>query len=249
VRDRFRPDAGRIHRNDSLTGAMKLARFCAFLISLLAACPSFGKELVYLASGFRLEIQSHTEGNQTLLLRMAAGTLELPTAAVARIELVADDSDRPAVEHASVPTDSVELLTDAATAQGLPPELVQSIAQIESGLRQQALSPKGALGLMQLMPTTAADLGVKADCAEDNAQGGAKYLRKLLVHYRGDAVLALAAYNAGPGAVKKFGGVPPYSETRRYVERVLREFARQQKLRVSRISQTNIGPSKPISTN
>jgi soluble lytic murein transglycosylase-like protein len=99
------------------------------------------------------------------------------------------------------------------------------------------------------MPTTAADLGVKADCAEDNAQGGAKYLRKLLVHYRGDAVLALAAYNAGPGAVKKFGGVPPYSETRRYVERVLREFVRQQKLRVSRNSQTNIGPSKPISTN
>ncbi|MGI9070690.1 MAG: lytic transglycosylase domain-containing protein [Bryobacteraceae bacterium] len=229
---------------------MKLARSCALLISILAACPSFGKELVYLASGFRLEIQSHTEANQTLLLRMASGTLELPTASVARIELVADDSDQPAANNPSLmPKGSVELLSNAAAAQGLPTELVQSVAQIESGLRQEALSPKGALGLMQLMPATAADLGVKAACAGDNAQGGAKYLRKLLLYYRGDAVLALAAYNAGPGAVAKFGGVPPYSETRRYVERVLREFARQQKLRVSRILQTNIRPSKPISTN
>jgi soluble lytic murein transglycosylase-like protein len=229
---------------------MNFARCCAFLISILAVCPSFGKELVYLASGFQLEIQSHSEANQTLLLRMATGTLELPRASVTRIDLVTDDSDQPSANHPSfVPRDSVELLADAATAQGLPPELVQSVAQIESGLRQQALSPKGALGLMQLMPATAADLGVKANFAERNAQGGAKYLRKLLLHYRGDAVLALAAYNAGPGAVKKFGGVPPYFETRRYVERVLREFARQQKLRASRISQANIGPSKPISTN
>jgi soluble lytic murein transglycosylase-like protein len=216
---------------------MNFGRCCAFLISILAVGPSFGTELVYLASGFRLEVQSHSEANQILRLRMATGTLELPMAAVARIELVADDSDRAAVDHASVPTDSVELLTDAATAQGLPPELVQSVAQVESGLRQQALSAKGALGLMQLMPATAADLGVKAECAKDNAQGGAKYLRNLLLRYRGDAVLALAAYNAGPGSVSRFGGVPPYAETRRYVERVLREFARQQKPRVSRVSQ------------
>jgi soluble lytic murein transglycosylase-like protein len=228
---------------------MKAARYCAFLISILAVCPSFGKELVYLASGFRLEAQSHTEANQTLLLQMATGTLELPTAAVVRIESVADDSDQAVNSPSSVPKDSAELLRDAATAQGLPPELVQSVAQIESGLRQQALSPKGALGLMQLMPATAAELGVKVNYADDNAQGGAKYLRNLLLRYRGDAVLALAAYNAGPGAVARFGGVPPYAETRRYVERVLREFARQQKLRVSRVSQANIRASKPTSTN
>jgi soluble lytic murein transglycosylase-like protein len=222
---------------------MNFARCCAFLIPMVAVSPLFGKELVYLASGFQLEVQSHTEASQTLLLRMATGTLELPTAAVARIELVADDSERAAVNNSSVPKDSVKLLEDAATAQGLPPELVQSVARIESGLRQEALSPKGALGLMQLMPATAADLGVKANRAEDNAQGGARYLRNLLLRYRGDAVLALAAYNAGPGAVARFGGVPPYGETRRYVERVLREFARQQRLRVSRVSQANIGAS------
>ncbi|MFL6352065.1 MAG: lytic transglycosylase domain-containing protein [Bryobacteraceae bacterium] len=228
---------------------MKFKRCCAFLISVLAVCPLFGKELVYLASGFRLEVQSHSEANQTLLLRMATGTLELPTAAVARIESVADDSDRGLPDHGSVPKDSVEILTDAARSQGLPPELVQSVAQIESGLRQEALSPKGALGLMQLMPATATDLGVKPDRKDENAQGGAKYLRNLLVRYRGDAVLALAAYNAGPGAVAKFGGVPPYAETRRYIERVLREFARQQKLRLSGVSQASVRSNRPISTN
>ena len=101
---------------------------------------------------------------------------------------------------------------------------------------------------MQLMPATATELGVKVNFADDNARGGAKYLRNLLLRYRGDAVLALAAYNAGPGAVAKFGGVPPYAETRRYVESVLREFARQQKLHVGRVSQTT-RVSKPTSIN
>lgn len=229
---------------------MKGIRYCALLVSILAVCPSYGKEFVYLASGFRLEVQSHTAGNQTLLLRMASGTLELPTIAVARIESVADDSDQAAVNgSSSAPKASVDLLRDAATAQGLPAELVQSVAQIESGLRQEALSPKGAIGLMQLMPATAADFGIKANCADDNARGGAKYLRNLLLRYRGDAVLALAAYNAGPGAVDKFGGVPPYAETRRYIELVLREYAHQQKLHVGGVSQARIRASKPTSTN
>ena len=125
---------------------MNAAACCAFLISILAVGPAFGKELIYLSSGFRLEAQSHTEANQKLLLRMATGTLELPTAAVARIEPVADalSEAAPNSPH-SAPKESLEILSDAATAQGLPPELVRSVAQIESGLRQQALSPKGRL--------------------------------------------------------------------------------------------------------
>jgi soluble lytic murein transglycosylase-like protein len=229
---------------------MTLGRSCAFLLSVLTISSSFGKELVYLASGFQLEVQSHTQANQTLVLRMPTGTLEVPIAAVARIESVADDPDgMKANNPSSMSKNSTQLLKDAAIAHGLPPELVRSVAQIESGLRQEALSPKGALGLMQLMPGTAAELGVEADCADANAQGGAKYLRSLLLRYRGDAVLALAAYNAGPGAVGKFGGVPPYSETRRYVERVLREFGREKKLGASRIPQASIRPNKPTSTN
>src|SRR5689334_10098478 len=120
---------------------MNFARCCAFLIPIVAVSPLFGKELVYLTSGFQLEVQSHTKANQMLLLRMETGTLELQTAAVARIELVADDLDTAAVKSASSVKDSVKLLADAATAQGLPPALVQSVAQIESGLRQEALSP------------------------------------------------------------------------------------------------------------
>jgi soluble lytic murein transglycosylase-like protein len=229
---------------------MTLFRCCAFAISVLTASPSFGKELVYFVSGFQLEVQSHTQASQTLVLHVVNGTLEVPNTAVARIESVPEDPHpMEAMKAPSGAKNSTELLTAAAMAQGLPPELVQSVARIESGLRQEALSPKGAIGLMQLMPGTAAELGVRADLAEGNAQGGAKYLRDLLLRYRGDAVLALAAYNAGPGAVLRFGGVPPYSETRRYVERVLREFARQQKLRASRISEASIRPSKPTSTN
>jgi soluble lytic murein transglycosylase-like protein len=228
---------------------MTLLRCCALAISVLTASPSFGTELVYFVSGFQLEVQSHAQASQMLILHTADGTLEVPTAAVARIESVAEDPHAIEADSAPFAKNSTELLADAAMAQGLPPELVQSVARIESGLRQEALSPKGALGLMQLMPGTAAAPGVKADCAEGNAQGGAKYLRDLLLRYRGDAVLALAAYNAGPGAVLRFGGVPPYSETRRYVERVLREFAREQKLRANRISEASIRANKPTSTN
>jgi soluble lytic murein transglycosylase-like protein len=230
---------------------MTLTRYAAFALWILTLSPCFAKELVYLTNGFLLEAQSHTEENQTLVLRMATGTLQLPMTAVTRIESIADDADPVAVNHPSSMSKQAaeELLTNAAIAQGLPPEFVRSVAQNESGFHQQALSPKGALGLMQLMPGTAADLGVRPDLINENAEGGAKYLRNLLLRYRGDAVLALAAYNAGPGAVARFGGVPPYSETRRYVDRVLREFAREQKLRAKRVSEASIPASKPISTN
>jgi soluble lytic murein transglycosylase-like protein len=93
-------------------------------------------------------------------------------------------------------------------------------------MHENAKSPKGAIGLMQLMPGTAKQLGVIAADTTDNVRGGAKYLRELLVQYHSDAVLALAAYNAGPGAVKKYGGVPPFAETRDYIEKVLGEYSR-----------------------
>lgn len=207
-------------------------RLCALLLCILSAVPGFAKELVFLTSGFQLEAQSHAEQNETMVLQTANGTLELPASAIARIELVADESapTRASGLRSDVPAESPEkLLANAALGQGLPPEFVRSVARVESGLNQQAVSPKGALGLMQLMPGTAVDLGVNPHSAQDNAEGGAKYLRNLLVNYRGDAVLALAAYNAGPAAVAKFGGVPPYAETRRYVVRVLRELAREQR--------------------
>lgn len=201
---------------------MRICRCTAVILALLTPC--FGKELLYLTSGFSIEIESHTATGQALLCTTGTGTLEFPLSDVARIEVLPDDPP-----PAAAPATASDVLAKAATDQGLPPELIRSVAKIESGFNQNAVSAKGAIGLMQLMPSTAAELGVKANRAEENAQGGAKYLRDLLLRYHYDSALALAAYNAGPGAVDKYRGVPPYAETRQYVLKVLREYEREHK--------------------
>lgn len=208
-----------------------LWRYSAYVLAILIAFPCFGSDVFYLTTGFTLEADSHTQEGGKFVLRTAAGTVELPVTAVERIESVPEPD--PQASSTASKKEPEELIRNAALAQGLPPEFVRSVAVIESGLQVRARSPKGALGLLQLMPATAVDLRVKPDSPDENARGGAKYLRDLLLLYHYDATLALAAYNAGPGAVAKFGGVPPYPETRRYVERVLREFSRQHKLPAS----------------
>ena len=226
-------------------------RYIAIALWILTLRPSSAKELIYLTSGFHLEALSHTEANQILLFETATGTFALPAASVEKIELVADDP-RPAAVKSTIAVSRKppeQSLADAALSQGLPPEFVRSVARVESGLHQDAVSSKGAIGLMQLMPGTAATLGVRPESAQENAEGGAKYLRSLLLHYRGDAVLALAAYNAGPGAVSKFGGIPPFPETRHYVERVLREFARQQTRTANATRHPASAASRPIAIN
>ncbi len=114
------------------------------------------------------------------------------------------------------------LITQHAEARGLRPDLVRAVVQVESGYNPRAVSSKGALGLMQLMPSTAADLGVRSPFdPEENLRGGTLYLRQLLDRFGGNEELALAAYNAGPTAVDHYGNrVPPYAETQDYVRRV-----------------------------
>jgi soluble lytic murein transglycosylase-like protein len=120
-----------------------------------------------------------------------------------------------------VPADILPLIQQAAQANGVDAALVAAVARAESGFNPSAGSPAGAQGLMQLMPGTARGLGVTDPFdAAQSANGGAKYLRAQLDRF-GDPSLALAAYNAGPGAVTKYGGVPPYQETQTYVQRVL----------------------------
>ena len=203
--------------------------FAVALVSLLSACPVFAKEAVYFKTGFSLEVDSYTQQNQTVVFRIGGGTLEFQASQVDRIDLLPAD---PLAAVASIPPkialpEPESILNEAAYMQGLDEDFVRSVAKVESGLRQTAVSKKGAIGLMQLMPSTAAQLRVDPTRASENAQGGAMYLRDLLIRYRGNSALALAAYNAGPGAVQKFGGVPPYEETRRYIALVLREYGRR----------------------
>jgi soluble lytic murein transglycosylase-like protein len=118
----------------------------------------------------------------------------------------------------------LDALTAAAESAGVDPKLVAAVAWTESGFRGDAVSGAGAQGLMQLMPATAAGLGVDPRDPRQNLEGGARYLAEQLDRF-GRVDLALAAYNAGPGAVARHGGIPPYPETRAYVDRVLERLA------------------------
>lgn len=113
------------------------------------------------------------------------------------------------------------LITNAARKYQVDPKLVSAVAEVESGGRQEATSAAGAVGVMQLMPDTAASLGVNPYDKRENVEGGAKYLKEMLDLFGGDVKKAVAAYNAGPAAVKNYGGVPPYKETQNYVNKVL----------------------------
>ena len=136
----------------------------------------------------------------------------------------------PGREHCVHSVDHAEIkkaVKHAALLHGLDPALVNAIIEVESGGRTDAISSKGAVGLMQLMPETARELGV-ADRTDvrQNIKGGTEYLKSLLERFRGDVILALAAYNAGPSAVEKYKGLPPYLETVRYVRKVLEAWNR-----------------------
>ncbi len=114
------------------------------------------------------------------------------------------------------------IIRTTASKYNLDPKLALAVATAESGLEPQAVSPAGAVGVMQLMPDTARSLGVQNIFdPKENIDGGIRYLRQLLNTFDGDTTKALAAYNAGPEAVKRYCGVPPYAETREYVDKVL----------------------------
>ncbi len=174
-------------------------------------------------------------------LETDTGVIVLPAASIRSFEVeeytpppaTLENTQPPAasVQSPAVTSDPRQLLTEAAARAGLPAGLVHSIAKAESGFRADAISPKGAIGLMQLMPGTAASLNANPYDPQQNAEAGARYLADLLLKYQDDphqVTKAIAAYNAGPGAVDKYHGVPPYPETINYVNRVVRQYLKSQ---------------------
>ena len=117
------------------------------------------------------------------------------------------------------------MVNNVARKHGVDEKLVQAVIKQESGFNPKAKSKVGAMGLMQLMPATAKSLGVKDPYnPQQNVEGGVKYLKSMLKKYNGNVILALAAYNAGPNAVDKYSGVPPYKETQNYVKNILANY-------------------------
>lgn len=186
---------------------------------------AFAGEDVVLASGARLHADRHETADGKVRLYSGEGFTELNASQVRAFE---PDETRPVLATppavaapAQAPRISAGELADAAADKyGLPRKLVRSLMSAESAGNPDAVSPKGAIGLMQLMPGTARDLGVDPHDPAQNVDAGVRYLRDLLEKYDHGLWHALAAYNAGEGAVQKYGGVPPYRETLQYIDRI-----------------------------
>jgi soluble lytic murein transglycosylase-like protein len=214
-----------------------MVRF-SYLIGLcVLALPLAARESIVLKTGFEISADRHEVDGATMRIYSDGGVAEIPASLVTRIDHVDDPPPaskpeaKPAVPAPApllarpVDLSPTALAQSAAQKYSLPAEFVTGVMKAESGLNPAARSPKGAIGLMQLMPDTARDLGADPTKPAENADAGARYLRDLLAKYENDpnqVVLALAAYNAGPAAVEKYHGVPPYRETREYILRVLR---------------------------
>ncbi len=204
--------------------------FRSFL--LLAVClPLTAGELAVFASGVRLQADRHEVSGNIIRLFHGAGVSEVPASSIVDFEQIEDVAvpEQPAVslvpsapQPVKQPSNDPRILVrEAALRAGLPPQFVASVANVESAMRPGAVSPKGAIGVMQLMPATAKSLGADPHDMQQNIDAGARLLRDLLLKYDGDVVKALSAYNAGPGAVARYQGLPPYDETRRYVNKVI----------------------------
>lgn len=200
----------------------------SILFGLLGAATLLpGGQIVTLHSGQVIRVEKADRDGDQVFFTTPAGVTILSESEVKSI-VQEPDPNRPApVVPQTAKQDTRAIIRAAAKANGLTFKIVESIASVESGMKTNAVSPKGAIGVMQLMPGTAKQLGVDPHDVEQNIHGGARLLRDLLIRYENDpdqVQKALAAYNAGPGAVARYQGIPPYKETRDYVRKVLRKF-------------------------
>ncbi len=197
---------------------------CVAVIALATASPLAAAEYAVLHTGFRLRAERHeVMGDKIRLHTLGGGWMDLEASQVDRFE-AEDYVPPPAPAVPAAPTLD-QIIETSSARHGLDPDLIRSVIRAESAWNQRAVSRKGAAGLMQLMPGTARDhrLTDVFDPAQ-NVEAGTSYLRRLLGQFGNDLGLALAAYNAGPKKVEAYRGLPPYMETRAYVNRVIRLF-------------------------
>ncbi len=230
------------------------------VVVLMAGClaPVHAADRVYLRSGSDLVCDHQKNLNGQIRLYLTASDedyLDVAAGDIVRREPVriepvqADVNVRQGISTVQTvvptPIELSALLDRAGAEHHLDPDLLASVVDAESGGHARVVSRTGARGLMQLMPGTAADLGVMDSFApEQNVAGGTTYLDALLMYYHDNLALALAAYNAGPAAVARYRGIPPYAETRRYVERVIHDY----NLRKLREARLHVGSASPASS-
>jgi len=230
-------------------------KFCIAAVLAFGATYSYAAEVAVLRNGNSIVHQRREvigAVTRLYLNNSSGGYLEIPTDQIDHFESEPDPSpassqnaqlaERPAQSAAParsalapqsqapvVDSESLNLMVNGAGQRHqIDPDFINSVIRAESGFNNRAVSKKGAQGLMQLMPGTASQLGVSnAFDPNANVDGGTKYLRELLEKYNYDVPKALAAYNAGPGRVDRYRGVPPYSETQAYVARIIRDYNRK----------------------
>lgn len=223
---------------------------------MVTAHSAWSAERVLLTNGFDMRCDHHAQVGSVIRLYMGrtdTSYMDFRPEEIRGFEAV-PDPPLPAVAPTPIsakpdaklsPADLRQMLADAGQAHNLDIDLLASVVKAESNGNTRAVSRAGARGLMQLMPKTAADEGVSDSFRpEENVRGGSAYLDELLVRYHDNLALALAAYNAGPAAVDRYHGIPPYHETRAYVARVIHEFnrrvlAREQLARQGQPAATN----------
>ena len=244
---------------------LKFRIVCLIAVLAVAAVPCLAGDVAVLKNGFTIQHERReVVGDLTRLYVSTDGAnfIDVPTDDIDHFEVdERPPAPRPAASarnagfNSPTPfpvrptTDLNAVVNDASGRYRLDPDLVNSVIKAESEFKVHAVSPKGAQGLMQLMPGTAAQLGVRnAFDPKSNVDGGTRYLRELLERYNFDLVKALAAYNAGPQRVEQFGGVPPYYETRAYVARIVKDFNKkkiaQRKTAAVKTSSKNPAPSR-----
>jgi len=220
---------------------LKIAQVAvATCVLLLGSAALASAEIVFMTSGGVLSVKGHkNEGDSVILTLRSGGEVTCDKTLIEKIvpdevphpepapafAAVAQELPKPAApERTPLLKESVygDLIASAAEAHGVNPILVQALVQVESNYQPRARSPKGAMGLMQIMPATAREYKVRnAYDPKANIDAGIRKLKGLLEMYKSDVAMALAAYNAGEGAVQKYKGIPPYRETQNYVSRIL----------------------------